>query len=186
MINLMPDDLKKELRAARVNVLLIRYMGVILAAFGFLVFILFGSFFLLSQTQASSQALIDANDTKADVYSSTKTQVNELSTQLSEAKGILDAEILFSHVLTNLGQQMTAGTIIDKVTLSKDSFSGTPVTLKIYAKTTNDAVALRDRFQSSTFFTNVSFQTISDTAGGITGYPISATMTLTLDRKISQ
>src|SRR5689334_1332719 len=114
MINLMPDDTKKELRAARVNVLLIRYMGVIFLAFGFLVLILFGAYLLLDQTKLSAQRLIDANDTKAEVYSSTKTQIETLSNQLSEAKGILDQEVLYSNVLAHIGQQMVPGTIIDK------------------------------------------------------------------------
>jgi len=186
MINLLPDEAKKELRAARINVLLIRYMGVIFAAFAFLVLILFGSYFLLDQTKVSSQKLIDANDTKAEVYSSTKEQINSLSTQLAEAKGILDQEILYSNVLVNIGQQMVPGTIIDKVSLDSASFSGTPLTLTVYAKTTDDAVALRDRFQGSALFSNVNFQTISDSASAITDYPVSATMTLQLDRKITQ
>jgi Tfp pilus assembly protein PilN len=186
MINLMPDEAKKELRAARVNVLLVRYMGVIFLAFLFLVFILFGSYVLLNQTRDSSQKLIDANDTKAEVYQSTKSQVEALSSQLSEAKGILDQEILYSNVLVNFASQMPAGTIIDKLSLSTDSFNGTPLTLKVYAKTTNDAVTLRDRFQSSSFFKDVSFQAISESSAGIEGYPISATMTLTLDRNITQ
>jgi len=186
MINLMPDDAKKELRAARVNVLLIRYMGIIFLASLFLVFILFGSSFLLNQTRQSSQKLIDANDTKAEVYQSTKTQVTALSNQLSEAKSILDQEILYSNVLINLAQQMPEGTIIDKLSLNSASFSGTPLTLKVYAKTTNGAVALRDKFQNSAFFTNVNFQTISDSASGIDGYPVSATLTLTLNRTIAR
>jgi Tfp pilus assembly protein PilN len=186
MINLMPDEIKKELRAARVNVLLVRYMGVIFLAFLFLVFILFGSYVLLNQTRDSSQKLIDANDTKAEVYQSTKTQVEALSNQLTEAKGILDQEVLYSNVLVNFAQQMPGGTIIDKLSLTPDSFNGTPLTLKVYAKTTNDAVALRDRFQSSSFFKDVSFQTISDGSAGIDGYPITATLTLTLDRNISR
>jgi hypothetical protein len=182
----MPDDAKKELRAARTNVLLLRYMGVIFFACVFLLFILFGSYVLLGQTQASAQKLINANDTKAEVYQSTKTQVNALSNQLAEAKSILDQEILYSNVLINFAQQMPTGTVIDKLSLNASSFSGTPLTLKVYAKTTNDAVALRDKFQSSQYFTNVNFQTISDSSGGIDGYPISATLTLTLDRKISR
>lgn len=186
MINLLPDEAKAELRAARVNVLLIRYMGVIFAAFAFLVLILFGSYFLLDQTKASSQALIDANDTKAEVYSSTKTQVDALSAQLAEAKGILDQEILYSNVLVNFGQQMVPGTIIDKISLDSSSFSGGSLSLTVYAKTTDAAVTLRDRFQNSPFFTDVNFQTISDSSGGITDYPVSATMSLRLNRSITQ
>lgn len=186
MINLMPADLKKELRAARTNVILMRYIIVVCASAAFLAFVLWGAFFLLTQIQSSAKQLIEANDTKAAVYSETKTQVDSLSASLGEAKGILDREILYSNVLVNIAQQMPAGTVMDKITLDATSFSGTPLTLKVYAKTSADAVTLRDRFQNSSFFSNVSFQSVSDTNGGIEGYPVSATLTLTLNRSISQ
>lgn len=186
MINLMPTDVKKELRAARTNIILMRYIMVILISASFLALILWGSFILLGQIQDSSKRLIEANDTKAEVYSQTKQQVDSLSAGLSEAKGILDQEILYSNVLVNIAQQMPTGTIVDKITLDKTSFSGTPLTLKVYAKTSADAVALRDRFQSSAFFSNVNFQSVSDTSEGIEGYPVSATLTVTLNRSISQ
>ena len=58
MINLLPDNYKKQLRAARANVTIARYTGVIVLAFGFLVLVLFGSYLLLSQTKASADLLI--------------------------------------------------------------------------------------------------------------------------------
>lgn len=186
MINLMPDEAKQELRAARTNTLLIRYMAVIVMAFAFLVMILGGSYYLLDQTRQSSLTLIDANDTKAAVYSSTQQQVTALSSQLAGAKSILNQEILYSNVLVNFAQQMPGGTVIDEITLNNASFAGTPLTLKVFAKSTSDAVALRDRFQKSPYFTQVSFQNISDSAQSIEGYPVSATMTLTLNRSIAQ
>jgi len=186
MINLMPDDAKIQLRAARTNVALLRYMFVIALAVGFLVLILFGSIFLLNLSKASSQQLIDTNNVKAEVFNSTKSQVDGLSASLSEAKGILDQEVLYSNVLTNFASQMPAGTVINKLTLNASSFGGTPMTIQVYAKTTNDAVALRDKFQSSPFFTKVNFQTISDSGAGITGYPVSATMTLSLTKAAAQ
>lgn len=186
MINLLPDNLKKELGAARTNVLLIRYMGVIFLAFAFLAFIIFGSYYLLGQTKSSYQELVDANDTKAEVYSATKAEVNKLSADLAETKSILDQEIQYSNVLVNIGQQMPSGTIIDSLQLDRSSFADKPVTIKVYAKTTGDAVALRDRFQSSPHFSNVNFQTISESGSTVPGYPVSVTMTLLLNRTIAQ
>jgi hypothetical protein len=185
MINLMPPDVKKELRAARMNVALLHYMTVILISAVFLALILWGTFMLLGQIQDSSKRLIEANDTKAEVYSQTKQQVDSLSAGLNDAKGILDQEILYSNILVNIAQQMPPGTLIDKITLDETSFSGTPLTLKVYAKTSGDAVALRDRFQNSAFFSDVNFQSVSD-ASGVDGYPVSATLTVTLNRSISQ
>ncbi|MDB5160477.1 MAG: Fimbrial assembly family protein [Candidatus Saccharibacteria bacterium] len=182
MINLLPDETKKEIRAARVSVILVRYVAVVILAFVFLVLLLAGSYFVLTQTKNSATQLIDANSTKAEVYSSTKAQVDALSSSLAETKSILDQEVLYSNVLMNIGQQMPPGTVIDKIALDASSFTGTPLTLKAYAKTTNAAVALREKFQSSPIFTNVSFQSISDTSGGISGYPVSVSMTLTISK----
>jgi len=186
MINLMPDTNKQEIRAARTNVILIRYIFVILIAFGFLVALLAGSYVVLTQTKASAQQLIDANDTKAEVYSSTKAQVDALSASLSETKTILDQETLYSNVLMNIGQQMPEGTVIEKIDLDAASFTGTPVSLKAYAKTNEAAVTLRERFQNSPLFSNVNFESVSDSADGVTGYPISVSLTLTLNKVAAQ
>ncbi|HEY8886729.1 MAG TPA: PilN domain-containing protein [Candidatus Microsaccharimonas sp.] len=181
----MPDTIKKEIRSARLNVILGRYIIVILFAFGFLMLLLAGSYLVLTQTKDSAQRIINANSTKADVYSATKAQVQALSTSLSETKTILDQEVLYSNVLMNIGQQMPTGTVLSSITLNSASFAGTPVTLKAYAKTTDDAVALRQKFQSSPIFTNVNFDSVSD-AAGISGYPVGVSMTLTVTRAAAQ
>lgn len=181
MINLMPDDAKKEIRSARLNVILGRYIIVILFAFGFLMLLLAGSYVVLTQSKASAQRLVDTNGTKADVYSSTKAQVQALSASLSQTKTILDQEVLYSNVLINIGQQMPAGTVLSNITLNSASFAGTAVNLKAYAKTTADAVALRQKFQSSPIFTNVNFDSVSGSTG-IDGYPVGVSITLTITR----
>lgn len=185
MINLMPDDVKKEIRSARLNVILGRYIIVILFAFGFLVLLLAGSYIVLTQSKENAQRLTSTNGTKADVYSTTKAQVDALSSGLSETKTILNQEVLYSNVLMNIGQQMPAGTVLASITLNTASFAGTPVTLKAYAKTTDDAVALRGKFQSTPIFTNVNFASVSDSTG-IDGYPVGVSMTLTITRTAAQ
>lgn len=182
MINLMPDDAKKELRAARTNVVLIRYIGIITLAVLFLLTILVGGYMVLGRTQESAKQLIAANDLKADVYSTTEAQVATLSAGLSEARGILDQEILYSKVLMGIGQLMPKGTVIDKIELDSSSFGTSPVTLQVYAKTTGDTVSLQSNFKNSPLFSNVTFQTVSDNSGALDGYPVSATLVLTFNR----
>lgn len=185
MINLMPDTAKQQLRAARTNTILFRYILVILGSALFLALIAWGAFFLLSQIKDTSQRLIDANDSKTAVFDQTKAQIESLSADLNEVKGILDQEILYSKVMVNIAQQMPANTVLDKLTLDADSFSGKPITLKAYGKSNEDIVQLRNRFQSSSHFRNVNFQNVTEN-DGIAGYPVSVTMTLTLNRSIAQ
>lgn len=186
MINLLPDDMKLQFRAARVNVILLRYIFVIVLAFAFLALVLFGAYVVLSQTRANALQLIAVNDARADIYSDTRAQVESLSTSLAEARAILNDEISYSNVLVNFSQQMPAGTVIENMTLNTGSFTGTPLTLKVYAKSAPDITALRESFQNSPLFSNVNLQSVSDTTGGLSDYPVSATMTLTLNRAITR
>src|SRR5690606_12606072 len=78
MINLMPDDMKKQLRAARMNVILIRYITVVVVSSAFVGLVVWGSYLLLGQINTSAQTLIEANDTKASVYDETRQQVDAL------------------------------------------------------------------------------------------------------------
>lgn len=186
MINLMPDEIKKEIRAARVNVMLARYIIVIIAAFLFLVMLLAGSYVVLTQTKQSAQLLIDSNDTKAAVYSTTKAQVDALSTSLSQARTILDQEILYSKVLANIGQQLPEGTVIGNLNITSVHFSGTPLTINAYAKTEESATALRQKFQSSPFFTNVKLDSVSNDSAGVSGYPVKVSLSVVLNRTIAK
>lgn len=180
MINLLPDTQKIEIRSARVNVVLTRYIVIILLAFAFLAALLAGSYVVLSQTKSTAEKRIALNSAKTEA-DTTKAQVDALSASLSQTKTILDQEVLYSNVLMNIGQQMPTGTVLASVSLNSASFTGTPITLKAYAKTTDDAVALRQKFQSTPIFTNVNFDSVTD-AAGIAGYPVSVSMTLVVTK----
>lgn len=181
MINLLADERKDEIRAARVNVILLRYIAIVTMGVLFLLGILFVSYKILENTQASANATIQSNDVKADVYSETKAQVDALSAKLSESKVILNQEVRYSKVLTTLGQIMPAGTVLGLVTLNESSFNGAPVELKVYAKANDGAATIRDHLQASPLFSQVSLKG-TDSTNGIDGYPITVTLSVIFNR----
>ncbi len=185
MINLLPVDKKIEIRAARTNVILVRYIVIILFALAFILGAMYVTYTVLGLTKTSSEEVIASNDVKAGVYSSTKSQVDALSASLSETRVLLDQEVRYSKVFVNIGKLMPANTVFDKLTLDSTSFTGTPVVTKIYAKTSEDAVALRESFEKSPIFTGVKFQTIVESGSGIEGYPVSADITFNLTKAAS-
>ncbi|HWT40779.1 MAG TPA: PilN domain-containing protein [Dongiaceae bacterium] len=182
MINLISPELRAEIRAARTNTLLVRYISIIIVAVVFIMGVLFVSYTVLERTKASADGIVQANDVKAGIYSETKQQVDALSAKLSESKTVLDQEVRYSKVLTSLGQAMPAGTILDSLKLDDTSFAGTPLTLKVYAKTSNDAVTVQPHLQSSGIFSQVTVQS-TDTSKGIDGYPVSVTLSATLTKQ---
>lgn len=186
MINLLPGDKKAEIMAARTNVLLVRYSTIILLALIFILGTMFFSYTLLGFTKQRSEEIIASNDLKANVYSGTKAQVDALSASLAQTKSLLDGEVLYSKVFVNIGRLMPANTVFDKLTLDNTSFEGSPVTTKAYAKTSSDVLALRESFEKSPIFRNVSFQTIVESGSGVEGYPVSVDMTFTLTKAAAQ
>lgn len=186
MINLLPNDLKVAIKAARTNVVLIRYMAIILVGLAFILSVLYVYLLILQSTMASAESRIEANDIKADIYSATRQQVEGLSTQLTEAKSILDQDTRYSNFLIGLGQVTPPNTILDSLVLDDTHFNGTPFQLKGYAKTDSDAVLLGNQLKAATnLFTSVTIESTT-TEGGSTGYPVVLTMNVILNRMGAQ
>ncbi len=181
MINLLSSSHKSDIRAARVNIILIRYIVILLIAIAFILGVLYVSHKILERTEASALAQIEANDVKADVYSDTKTQVDQLSQSLAQAKTVLDQEMRYSKVLTSIAALMPPGTIIDTLTLDGSNPSA-PITLKILAKTSSDAIALQNQFRTSPLISAPNFQSVTETGGDVEGYPASITMSFILNQ----
>lgn len=181
MINLLPDDRKDDIKAARANVVLLRYMTIIAFAFAFIGGAVYISYSLLQSTMASAEELVASNDIKADVYSETRQEVEELSSKLNDSKAILDQEIRYSQVLIKLGQLTPAGVILGDLTLDAASFSGTPVELQAYAKSNSEASQLQSQLQSSPLFSSVNLKS-TEGDKGIDGYPVLVTLTVTLNK----
>lgn len=179
MINLMPDEAKRQLKAARMNVSLLNYFLVLLVAAVFLVFILYGSGVLLRQTEDSAQQLIIANDTKAEVFDATQTQITQLSGQLTDAKAVLDSQRSFAKILTTIGQGMTPGTVIDELSLTPAALAGEPFVATIFATSSTATVELQESLESSGAFSSVTISSITQ-SNAVEGYSVSASMTLTL------
>lgn len=186
MINLLPDEKKNEIKAAHTNVLLMRYIIIILFATAFIMGAMYVTKSVLAMTKASSEEVIASNDLKADVYAPTKAQVDALSASLVQSKILLDQDTSYSKALINIAQLMPPGTIFGKLSLTPASFSNAPMSAKVYAKTSADVVALRKSFEGSPMLSAVSFQTIVESGSDLNDYPVSVDMTFTLNKAVTQ
>lgn len=182
MINLLSDERKNQIRAARTNVILLRYTGIIVLAIVFLMSVLFVSHSVLQQTMATTEERIAINETRASVYSDTQQQVAALSAKLSEAKGLLDQEVSYATILTTLGKAMPQGTIVSSLAVNEATLNnGTPTEIIAYAKNDQAAALIQQNLQSSGIFSNVSLSG-TDTKAGIDAYPIKVTLSVTFNR----
>lgn len=175
MINLLPTDIKDDIRAARANTIIIRYMMIITLAFLFIVAALYTSYTVLTMTKASAEDRIASNEVnvQASAYNETKQQVSALSANLAEARPLFDNEVHYSRVLVRLGQVLPAGTVLGPTTLTAANFSGTPAELTVYAKSTTEADQVQSQLQAAAPFLSQVTVKATEEDKGITGYPVS-------------
>lgn len=181
MINLLATDQKAEIKAARTNLTLLRYIGMVLLAFAFIAGALYLSYSVLVDTKNNTESSITSSDSKAEIYKDTEAQVETLSSQLNAASTAFNQEVRYSKFLVKLGQLMPAGTVLGTTTLNDASFSGTPLEVIAYAKTTAEASTLQSQFQSSPLFSQVTPQSTGSDQG-IEGYPVQVKLTVVLNK----
>lgn len=186
MINLLSDESKKDIRAAKTNAILLNYMLVLGFGVLFLGFICTGVYIILTNTQASAEKLIVDNAARDSSQGAVQAQSAALRASLSTAKGIFDQEVIYSQFITNLTNLMPSGVVLNTLSISAATF-GTPTTLQFFARTTEDALALKIKLEGSPYFSNISFQSLSNTNNGqSSAYPVSATVALTISKSIAK
>lgn len=181
MINLLPTDRKDEIKAARANIILLRYMAIIALAVAFIGGALYVSDTVLASTMKNADSLVASNDVKADIYSETKQEVDALSAKLNDTKSILNQEIRYSKVLVKIGQLMPHGTVLGDLDLATANFNGQAIDVTAYAKSTAEAGTLQNQFQISPLFAQVILKS-TETKQEVEGYPITVSLSVVLSR----
>lgn len=184
MINLLPDNAKRQIRAGRINVILVRYIIIVGFAFVFLAGISVGAYMLLTTIKNNAQAIIDSNQTKANQFGTVQEDASALKTSLTSAKTLFDQEINYPKILTTLGSLVPDGVVIEKLTLNAQTLA-LPFDIQTYAKTPDDAAALQAALEGSPLFSGVSMKSLSST-NGLADYPVNAVITATINKEAAR
>lgn len=183
MINLLPPEEKRQLRAARTNTLLARYNIVLLAAVAFLGLAIGVVYLYLTTTKASADQTVRDNTAQTTQYSGVLTEAEQFRSNLSVAKQILDREVTYTQVILNIAQVIPEGVVLESLILDSETF-GTETTLQASARDYDRALAFKDALQNSPFFTDAHFESVDDTATG--DYPLSVNLSVTINQEIAQ
>ena len=181
MINLLPETNKQEIQAARLNVILLRYNFLVLAALGLLASMCFLFYTVLQANQVNARAATDKNEAQTQTYQAVRTAATEYKSNLTIASQILDNGVSYSSYLISLTKLLPNGVILDGISLNSQTF-GQQISLVTKATNYTTATKLKENFQTSTLFGNVHFETLVNdaVAGQSQGislkYPITATI----------
>jgi Tfp pilus assembly protein PilN len=184
MINLLPPEDKRQLRAARTNSLLVRYNILLLGVAVFLAVAIGLTYILLSNSKSTAEQQMIENQAKAAQYAEVERKAQLFRSNLTTAKQILDAEVNYSSVLLKIAAVMPSGTILDRLNLDASTF-GTPTTFVAQVRDYDTALRLKAAFENSDLFTDVNFQSITATTGGQTAYPLNVTLNVTIKKEVA-
>jgi Tfp pilus assembly protein PilN len=184
MINLLPYEHKNEIRAGRTNVLLVRYIAILVCAAIVLGGLLVGSYIVLNSTKAIAEVKVKENEERMSAFQATRTQSDSFRSDLATAKTILDGNISFSRLIYKIAATVPSGVVLDNLTLDPQTF-GSSVDLTASAKSFDDATKLRDAFsRNDQVFSDVTLQTIRnpESAASSDAYPVKVTLSVVINK----
>lgn len=126
MINLIPDTQKEVILFARRNNLLVKWViGVAIAVAGLALIAGGGLFYLRQDSNTYANSIEQARtNLKAQDEKETLDTIGEISGRLSLAVDVLSKEVQFSKLLPYIGTLMPDGTILNDLSLSRDTAGG--------------------------------------------------------------
>ena len=182
MINLLSDDIKKSIRAARANTTLIRYLIFVGFSALFLVLACGTSYLILNDSKTNAEKTITNVQIKNSSYSPVAKQANDLVLNLSNAKTILDQQISYSTIIAEIANALPTDVVLESPLTLSDTTIGAPMVLKAYAKTSIGETSLKANFQKSSLFSHYSLQSITSNSTGSTNYPFLINFSITINK----
>lgn len=189
MINLLPEESKKELHAARQNNILLNY--IILCALVLLAVIAIYAltFTVFKTTEKNSQLLSENNQSKVASMKKIEKEAKEYQNNLSIAKQIFSKNIYYSSVLMQIAKTTPQGVVIDNIPLSPE-MAATQSQISIKAKDYQSVIKFRDSFSAASFTDYANIDSINDTSAAgrpdqqPNPYPLSAIINIKFNSKL--
>lgn len=181
MINLLPEETKRQLRAAHTNVLLFKYLLVLGAGAAFLSLAFGASYIFLTNNKVAIEKLEDNSQSTVSLYSVAQKQLNSIVSSVTTAKNILDQQVSYSNIIAGIAAALPTGVIIDKLTVDNSTI-GKPITLIAKAKSADSAPLMKDSFASSTLFSNYNLLSMTTDVSDPSGFPVQISFSITINK----
>jgi len=159
MINLLPPSRKRQIRYAKLNIKLLRYIFVSLV-----IALLLTALIGISFRQASSQAQklqqnLSDRQAQRGQYQDTEAKVKTLQANLATIEKLFNNKTEFSSLLQDLAAVLPADAYINKITLTGDDKK--PVQLLITVNSLDTAGILRNALLKSQRIASVDIQSVN-------------------------
>lgn len=189
MINLLPGEFKKQLRAARNNNILRRYYLLLLISAGLLAAIFAVGFVVTFDQEQQHIRIKQESDQTAKAFEDTRKAAEDFSKDLAVAKTILASDVRFSQLISDIAGVIPPGVVLRNLGLNTQDAGNAPLTISANAKTYDHAVELKNSLEKSPIFENVSLVSASTSTSGeaaASPYPVSASVSVKFSKTTTE
>lgn len=131
MINLLPPEKKEAITYGRRNVLLVKYIVLIVMVGTAINGVLFVGTFLLNDNYKTTQQNIENDKKSVSELEVINEQAKSLSGSIKTISSLLDQEVKFSSLLREIGAVLPDGVVLRDLQLSEDRTA--PLSLEVNA-----------------------------------------------------
>jgi len=171
VINLLPPDIKEQIRYAKLNRTAIAYVRVSLMVAGVLGVIFAGSIYQLSLQTKSIAADVTEKQAVIKALNTTFTpKAKDASDRLNAIKYVQSSQTRFSAVVADIAKVVPQGVSIDTMTLTGND--KVPVRISVTASSYAGALAFRNALITSPRIAGADLETINSNNGGSFGTSI--------------
>lgn len=168
MINLLPAEIKNQLRYGARNTTLRRYIGIGLIMGGLLGLLLIGSLWYANRQIANLNASLAERQQTVDSYKTTQDNVQALENNLNLYAKLVDQKTFYSKLLSDIATLLPKGAYINHLELTGSDSQ--PMEIDLTAKSFTQAAQVRNALATSNRFASADIQTITKNGGS--GYAV--------------
>lgn len=184
MINLLPPEQKRQIRARQSNSLLLRYC-ILTLVLALLLFAMSGGVYMMMLgSKKNAEKTIEQNSQKSIAYKKVREDALKFTNDLATVKAILDKEVSYSNIAIKIAQTLPPDVVLQSLQLNYRSF-GQPTTLNALGKSHGDSVRLKTALEKSELFSDVHIQStaIQDSEQS---YPFVFSVSVTIKPEVAK
>jgi Tfp pilus assembly protein PilN len=172
MINLLPRETKQQIRAARLNVVLVRYIVFLLISIVFVSGASVATYVYLNTQEETARRLAEIHSTSNTPDSITEQEAAEFRQQLNQIQSVVSQTPSYYSGLLNLTRNLPDGVILTSIDLDSQKLTD-PIVFDAIAKSTEVALTIEHGLnQSPQLFSGFTIQSMTNDSGD-TEYPVN-------------
>lgn len=159
MINLLPPALKDQVRYAKLNRLMLRYLRSLILIMLIIAGIFIGTIFYLNLQATAAQQDVTEKQTEIAATAKFQASARDISDRLAAIKFVQASQTRFSTLLDDLAKVLPKGVSIDSITLTGSDKQ--PVRITVAASSYDQILSFREAFALSPRISGVDLENIS-------------------------